>query len=102
MKTQLLAAIVAATFSITACSKEAPKPAPAKAAETQKVIKTKEDVKAFQKANGLKADGVAGPKTQDLMKQKGYKYEPAAPAKKAAKPAKKDLNLKTPPGKAIK
>lgn len=104
MKIKFLTAVLAATFVTTACSKESPA-VPVVAAETQKVIKTKDDVKAFQKSNGLTPDGVVGPKTRALMEEKGFKYEPTVAPKKADKKADKkghELNLKTPPGKVIK
>lgn len=105
MKTKILTTVIAAAFATAACSKETPKETPKSAVVEQKVIKTKDDVKAFQKSNGLTPDGVVGPKTRALMEKKGFKYEPAVAPKKADKKADKkghELNLKTPPGKAIK
>lgn len=47
---------------------------------------TPQEIKAFQQAHGLAADGVIGPKTQAALAQAGLK--PAAPAKPATpKPA---------------
>lgn len=37
-----------------------------------KVITSKEDIRSFQKANGLRVDGIAGAKTKAVMTQKGY------------------------------
>ena len=41
------------------------------AGQTPKAPTTPEEIKAFQQANGLKADGIAGPKTQAALKAKG-------------------------------
>jgi len=44
-------------------------------------LKTPQEIMAFQKANGLTPDGIAGPKTQAAMKAKGVtSAAPAAPA----------------------
>lgn len=45
---------------------------------------TKRAIKEFQRANGLKADGIAGPKTWDLLSK--YASGPAAESAGAAKP----------------
>jgi hypothetical protein len=42
------------------------------AGETPKVPTTPEEIKAFQQANGLTADGIVGPKTLAAMKAKGF------------------------------
>ena len=52
--------------------------------QAAKTPTTPEEIKAFQKANGLTADGIIGPKTLAVMKQKGMQ---APAAKPAAKPA---------------
>ena len=40
-----------------------------------KVITSREDIRSFQKANGLRVDGIAGAKTKAVMAQKGYRLE---------------------------
>lgn len=55
------------------------------AGETPKAPTTPEEIKAFQQANGLKADGIAGPKTLAAMKAKGI--TPAAAPTQTATPA---------------
>lgn len=52
--------------------------------QAAKTPTTPEEIKAFQKANGLTPDGIIGPKTLAVMKQKGMQ---APAAKPAAKPA---------------
>jgi uncharacterized protein (TIGR02594 family) len=37
-----------------------------------KVITSREDIRSFQKANGLRVDGIAGAKTKAVMAEKGY------------------------------
>lgn len=49
---------------------------------TTKYPTTPQEIKAFQQANGLTADGVIGPKTQAALAKAGLK--PAAPTKPAA------------------
>lgn len=46
------------------------KPATA-ATETKKVPTTTEDIKKFQEENGIKPDGIVGPKTLSLLREKG-------------------------------
>ena len=48
--------------------------------QSAKVPTTPEEIKAFQKANGLTADGIIGPKTLAVMKQKGMQTPAAKPA----------------------
>lgn len=62
-------------------------PAGAAAGATTKYPTTPQEIKAFQQANGLTADGIIGPKTQAALAKAGLKA-PAAPAQKpAAAPA---------------
>jgi len=54
------------------------------AGETPKVPTTPEEIKAFQQANGLTADGIVGPKTLAAMKAKGIApNQSATPSPKA-------------------
>lgn len=63
-------------------------PAGAAAGATTKYPTTPEEIKAFQQANGLTADGIIGPKTQAALAKAGLKpaAKPAAPAAKPAAP----------------
>jgi hypothetical protein len=57
------------------------------AGETPKVPTTPEEIKAFQQANGLTADGIVGPKTLAAMKAKGIApNQSATPSPKATTP----------------
>lgn len=40
------------------------------------VLASREEIRAFQKANGLKVDGIVGPRTRAAMVEKGYKLNP--------------------------
>jgi hypothetical protein len=59
------------------------------AGQTPKVPTTPEEIKAFQQANGLKPDGIAGKLTKAKMKEKGLvpAVQTATPTPAAPKPA---------------
>ncbi len=73
-------------WAATDPSKVAGRAAAALGATTAKYPTTPQEIKAFQQANGLTADGVIGPKTQAALAKAGLKPA-AAPAKPAAAPA---------------
>lgn len=57
---------------------------------------TKKAVKAFQKANGLKVDGIVGPKTRAaLAKKVAEKKAKAKPTAKSSKPKGQNLTVET-------
>lgn len=78
-----LATILTTAVLAVACTSEAP--VQAQPAES-KTLTTVEQVREFQKKNGLAADGKVGPQTRKAMAAAGYTYAPAKPPAKA--PAK--------------